>query len=244
MQLAEGAMAHVDTPLRAPPAGAVSDDELAAHAAAGDEAAFAAIMRRHNRLLFRTARGILRSDVDAEDALQEAYLRAWRALDGFRREAKLSTWLARIVINESLARLRRDRAAVVIPLEGALESALGEPLRQPMDDDADRQPEGVAMRAELRRTLEASIDRLPDAFRSVFILRAVQEMSVEDVAAVLGLPEATVRTRLFRARALLRELLSHELALNELFGFDGERCHRMVAAVLRRIGAVAAAPTH
>ncbi len=237
-------MAQVDTPLRPQPARAVSDHELAAHAAAGDAAAFAAIMRRHNRLLFRTARGILKSDAEAEDALQEAYLHAWRALDGFRREAKLSTWLVRIVINESLARLRRDRAALVIPLEGAVEAAIAQSLQQPTDDDADRQPEGVAMRAELRRTLETSIDRLPDALRSVFILRAVEEMSVEDVAVALDLPEATVRTRLFRARALLRALLSRDLSLNDLFGFDGERCHRLVAAVLRRAAVIAAVPAH
>jgi RNA polymerase sigma-70 factor (ECF subfamily) len=237
-------MAHVDSPLRPPAAGPVSDHELAAHAAAGDDAAFALIMRRHNRLLFRTARAILKNDVEAEDALQEAYLRAWRAIDDFRHEAKLSTWLARIVINESLARLRRDRGALVIPLHSAIEPPFMP--QEPMDDVADRQPEGMAMRAELRRVLEASIDRLPDALRSVFILRAVEEMSVEDVAAALGLPEVTVRTRLFRARALLRLRLSHHagLALSDAFVFAGARCDRIVAAVLRRAGASAPALMH
>ncbi len=239
-------MAHVDSPLRPQTAGPVSDHDLAAHAAAGDGAAFATIMRRHNRLLFRTARGILKSDVEAEDALQEAYLKAWRAIDGFRHEAKLSTWLARLVINESLARLRRDRSALVIPLHTTIDPTLDHSLEQPMDDDADRQPEGVAMRAELRRALEDSIDRLPDAFRGVVILRAVEEMSVEDVAAALDLPEATVRTRLFRARALLREMLSHDLdlALGDVFAFDGARCDRLVAAVLRRAGVTAPLHTH
>jgi RNA polymerase sigma-70 factor (ECF subfamily) len=113
-----------------------------------------------------------------------------------------------------------------------------------MDHDADRQPEQVAMRAELRRLLEASIDRLPDAFRSVFILRAIEEMSVEDVAATLGLAEITVRTRLFRARGLLRARLSQEmdLALGDAFAFDGERCDRIVARVLQRAGEIA--PAH
>ncbi|HVQ02629.1 MAG TPA: RNA polymerase sigma factor [Burkholderiaceae bacterium] len=232
-------MAHVETLLRPRAAEPLADHEVAARAAAGDAAAFALIMRRHNRLLFRTARAILHSDAEAEDALQEAYLRAWRAIDGFRGEAKLSTWLVRIVINESLARLRRDRGAQVIPLDAsAIEPISDHAREEPMDDDADRQPEGMAMRAELRQLLEASIDRLPEAFRTVFVLRAVEEMSVEDVAAALDLPEVTVRTRLFRARGLLRERLSQhvDLALSDVFAFDGLRCDRIVAAVLARAG--------
>ena len=159
-------MAHVGTLVRPRAAEPLADHELTARAAAGDAAAFTLIMRRHNRLLFRTARAILHSDAEAEDALQEAYLRAWRAIDGFRGEAKLSTWLTRIVINESLARLRRDRGAQVIPLDaGAIEPISDHAREEPMDDDADRQPEGMAMRAELRHLLEASIDRLPEALR-------------------------------------------------------------------------------
>jgi RNA polymerase sigma-70 factor, ECF subfamily len=238
-------MSHVETQVRPRAAAPLADHELAARAAAGDSAAFTLIMRRHNRLLFRTARSILKSDAEAEDALQEAYLRAWRALDGFRGEAKLSTWLARIVINESLARLRRDRGAQVIPLDTAIEP-FSDREEEPMDDHADRQPESVAMRTELRGVLEASIDRLPEAFRTVFILRAVEEMSVEDVAVALELPEATVRTRLFRARGLLREHLSQhvDLALDDVFAFDGLRCDRIVAAVLRRAGFGAPPATH
>jgi len=231
-------MAQADSLARAPAIAALSDPELAARAAAGDGAAFAAIMRRHNRLLFRTARSILKNDLDAEDALQEAYLRAWRGIDGFRAEAKLSTWLARIVINESLMRLRRGRSAQVIPIDSAGELEPHEPMEDRMEDDPDRQPERVAMRAELRQMMEACIDRLPDAFRSVFMLRAVEEMSVEDVATLLDLPEATVRTRLFRARGLLREGLSRDIdmAMGDAFSFDGERCDRIVARVLQRAG--------
>ena len=107
-----------------------------------------------------------------------------------------------------------------------------------MEDDPDRQPERVAMRGELRHLMEACIDRLPDAFRSVFMLRAVEEMSVEDVAIALDLPEATVRTRLFRARSLLREGLSRDIdvAMSDAFSFDGERCDRIVACVLQSAG--------
>jgi len=231
-------MPRAESPARVRPTKSLADHDLAARAAAGDGPAFAAIMRRHNRLLFRTARSILKSDVEAEDALQEAYLRAWRAIDGFRSEAKLSTWLARIVINESLARLRRGRGAQVIPLDNTTPEQDHDPMEDRMEDDPDMQPDRVAMRGELRRLMEACIDRLPDAFRSVFILRAVEEMSVEDVATALDLPEATVRTRLFRARGLLREGLSRDIdvATADAFAFDGERCDRIVARVLQSAG--------
>ena len=214
-----------------------SDVDLAARAANGDEPAFEAIMRRHNRLLFRTARSILKNDAETEDALQEAYLRAWRALAGFRADAKLSTWLVRIVINESLGRLRlRRRGAQVIPLDAALDVAGHEPEAL-MEDDPDQRPDRVAMRAEVRRLMEARIDTLPDAFRTVFMLRAVEELSVEEIAVALEIPEATVRTRFFRARGLLREGLSRDvdLAIGDAFSFAGARCDRIVASVLAKL---------
>jgi RNA polymerase sigma-70 factor, ECF subfamily len=217
----------------APDLAPLADAELAARAATGDTRAFEAIMRRYNRMLFRTARSILKSDVEAEDALQESYLRAWRAIDGFRAEAKLSTWLARIVINESLGRLRRQ-GAQVIPLDGAAEDNEAN-LEETMEDDPRQQPDRLALRAEVRALIEARIDRLPDAFRTVFILRAIEECSVEDVAAALNLPEATVRTKFFRARGLLREGLSRDidLAIGDAYSFDGARCDRIVARVMR-----------
>jgi RNA polymerase sigma-70 factor (ECF subfamily) len=216
---------------------ATPDDALVARSLAGDSRAFEAIMRRHNRLLFRSARSILASDADAEDALQEAYVRAWRSLAQFRGQAKLSTWLVRIVLNEALGRVRR-RGAHVIPLE----PIMGEPDDDPHDriaGDATRQPEHAALRGELRRLMEARIDALPEAFRTVFTLRAVEELSVEEVASALGLPEATVRTRFFRARAPLRAALSQDtdMALGDAFDFDGARCDRIVARVLARLSA-------
>lgn len=224
----------------------VPDPELAVRAAHGDEAAFEAIMRRHNRLLFRTARGILKSDAEAEDALQEAYIRAWRALSGFRADAKLSTWLVRIVVNEALRRLRK-REVQVIPLDavmGPIESEVqGTPEAQVwLQDEVHRQPDRLAMRAEMRKLIESRIDALPDAFRSVFVLRAVEEMSVEEVAQALSIPEATVRTRFFRARSLMREGLSRDVdvAMADAFSFDGERCDRIVASVLAGLAAGAA----
>jgi len=225
----------------APRAAALSattpDAELAARAAAGDAPAFERVMRRYNQLLFRTARGILRSDSETEDALQEAYLLAWRAIGSYRAEAKLSTWLVRIVINQALARLRR-KSAQVIPLDTAMEPIDPE-LRQALEDDPDQGPERRAQREEMRRLIESRIDLLPESFRIVFMLRAVEEMSVEEVAAVLELPEATVRTRFFRARGLLRESLSRDVdvAIGDAFSFAGERCDRIVAGVLARIAA-------
>lgn len=236
-------MQNLQQPISAAHSSPSPDAELAARAASGDAGAFEAIMRRHNRLLFRTARSILKSDSEAEDALQEAYLRAWRALGSFRADAKLSTWLVRIVINEALGRMRR-RDGQIIPLDAAMNST--EPETQAsLTADPDRQPERLAMRAEIRRLMEARIDLLPDTFRSVFMLRAVEEMSVEEVSQALGIPEATVRTRFFRARGMLREGLACDIdvALGDAFAFDGARCDRIVAVVLARAAAAAQANT-
>jgi RNA polymerase sigma-70 factor, ECF subfamily len=217
-----------------------NDAELAARTAAGDASAFRQIMRRHNQTMFRAARSILRDDAEAEDAVQEAYVLAWRSAGAFRGESKLSTWLVRIAVNEALARLRRRRrGAEVISLDGetADEIAAAETSMRRAGSD---QPEREALRAETRRLIEAKLDELPEAFRSVFVLRAVEEMETEDVAACLGIPEATVRTRFFRARALLRESLSREIdvAQESAFGFAGERCDRIVARVMERIARI------
>ena len=212
-----------------------SDIELARRVARGDTRALELLMRRYNRVLFRTARAILRDDAWAEDALQEAYLRAYGAIGEFRGESKLSTWLIRIVANEALARRRKDaRRAEVMPIHGgdAVE------LETPMQEDG---PQQMAERGEVRRMLEAKIDRLPDSYRAVFVLRALEELSVEETAAALGIPEATVRSRFFRARGQLRDAISREIdvAFDQAFGFAGERCDRIVAQVLARIAASA-----
>ncbi len=222
----------------APLPATTTDAELVERAASGDEFAFERIMRQNNRLLFRTARSILKNDAEAEDALQEAYLRAWRALSTFRADSKLSTWLVRIVINEALGRVRR-RSAQVIPLESVMESIDRQPQESTDEGDPDDQPDRAAMRSELRRFIEARIDLLPEAFRTVFMLRAVQELSVEETSAALQIPGATVRTRFFRARSLLREGLSRDadFALGDAFAFDGARCDRIVANVLAKLAA-------
>jgi RNA polymerase sigma-70 factor (ECF subfamily) len=212
------------------------DAQLAARAGRGDTAAFEALMRRHNRTLFRTARAILRDDAEAEDALQEAYLQAYHALPGFRAEARFSTWMVRIVANEALMRLRKEtRRAQIVPMQSA-DATPG--LEELADTTMEKnRPEPSAERAEMRRLLEQQLDRLPDAYRTVFMLRAVEELPAEEVAAVLQIPEATVRTRFFRARSLLREALAQQIdvAYADAFAFAGERCDRIVAAVLARL---------
>jgi RNA polymerase sigma-70 factor (ECF subfamily) len=217
------------------PAADAPDIELAARVAAREPAAFEALMRRHNRTLFRTARAILRDDSEAEDALQEAYLQAFGAIGNYRAEAKLSTWLARIVANEALMRVRkRARRAAIVPLQPGTSD---DEINEIPDDNMDDKPERSAQRSEMRRLLEAKIDSLPRDYRVVFVLRAVEELSVEETAQTLGIPPATVRTRLFRARSLLREALAStiELACEEAFSFAGERCDRIVANVLERM---------
>jgi RNA polymerase sigma-70 factor (ECF subfamily) len=213
----------------------LSDADLAALAARADTGAFETIMRRYNQLLFRTARSILKSDDETQDAVQEAYLNAWRSLGSFRSDAKLSTWLVRIVINEALGRVRK-RAGNVVPLDMVAGSLALDP-EVSMEANHDDQPDQSASRAEVRRLMESRIDALPDVFRTVFVLRAVEEQTVEEVAAVLDIPEATVRSRFFRARSMLRESLSRDMdfALQDAFSFAGARCDGIVAGVLARI---------
>ncbi|HVK95577.1 MAG TPA: RNA polymerase sigma factor [Noviherbaspirillum sp.] len=215
----------------------MSDLDIASRIADGDEGVFMLLMRRYNRPLYRAARSILKDDGEAEDALQEAYLLAYRGIGKFRGEATLSTWLTRIVVNEAIARSRKaSRRADIISLNGdSMDNNAAAEVH--MNEATTDQPERAALRAETRRLIEKKIDALPDAFRTVFVLRALEEMSVEETASCLGIPEATVRTRFFRARAQLREALSREIdfAFEEAFSFDGARCDRIVHTVLARL---------
>ena len=188
---------------------------------AGGLRALEQLMRLYNRRLYRTARAILRDDAEAEDAVQEAYLQAYKALPHFRGEAKLSTWLVRITANEALMRRRRKSRAA--PLEV-------DPEILPADT---RGPEDDAQRGELRSLLEARIDALPEQYRAVFVLRGVEELTVEETSAALGIPEATVRTRFFRARSLLRAAMGDiATTMGQAFAIAGLRCDRIVGRVL------------
>lgn len=189
-------------------------------------------MRRYNQLLFRTARSIVRSDTDAEEVVQEAFLNAWRAMGSYRTESRLSTWLVRITTNAALGRLRKKNVQV-IPLDTAMMSSQPE-IQAALTDVPERGPEQSMQMSQLRKQIETRIDELPEIFRTIFVLRAIEEMSVEDVAQVLNIPEATVRTRYFRARSMLRDNFFKDMdfVLGEVFSFDGARCDRIVIAVL------------
>lgn len=213
---------------------AASGPELMALVAAGEPGAFEMLMRTHNQRLYRTARSILRDEAEAEDVVQEAYLLAYRKAASFRGEASLATWLTRIVVNEASGRLRRRqrREGILHLVPGSEEESMDE-----VPEAAGGAPEQAALRAEARRLIEARIDALPERLRTVFVLRAVEDMSAVETAAALGIPEATVRSCFFRARAMLRAALARDFddAAASAFAFDGLRCDRIVAAVLARV---------
>lgn len=218
-----------------------TDANIAGRIASGDMLALQQLMRRYNQTLYRTARSILKDDAEAEDAVQEAYVLAYRAMGQFRGDAKLSTWLIRIAVNVAIQRARKlKRSAEVISLvadPADRQEQGGESVEADMDEISPEQPERAALRAETRRLIEDKISQLPDAFRTVFVLRALEELTVNEAAVCLGIPEATVRTRYFRAKGLLREALAREIdfSLDEAFSFAGDRCDRIVAGVLRRL---------
>jgi RNA polymerase sigma factor (sigma-70 family) len=213
---------------------AIHDRSMANGIAAGDVSAFECLMRRYNRRLYRLARATLRDRTEAEDALQDAYLSAFRSMASFRGDASLGTWLSRLVLNECFARMRRNvRRENVIPMVNASRHAGS---TQMIIDQSDS-PDGALGRAQIRDLLERKVDELPDNYRIVFVLRSIEELSVEETAETLGILEETVRSRHFRAKNLLRESLARELDLAEpdLFEFGGDRCDQVVASVLLRI---------
>lgn len=214
---------------------AEDDTSLARRVAGGDRTAFERLMRRYNRRLYRLARATLHDQAEAQDALQEAYLRAYRSIDQFRGDAALSTWLTRLVLNECLGRLRRDaRRNNVVPIVRSNTEVAMAATPAPECEE----PEKSVGVAQMRALLERKLDELPEHFRTVFVLRSVEELSVEETAQCLDIPPETVRTRHFRAKSLLREALAQEIDLAErdVFEFGGEHCDRMVASVLGRLG--------
>ena len=211
-----------------------ADIDIARSVAAGDQNVLKALMRRHNQTLFRTARSILRDDSEAEDVVQESYLLAYRSIQHYRGEARLATWLIRIVINQAIRRKRRqsrDNAIFTDATDSSREEV------HEMSESHSRSPESAAANSELRQLLESHIDRLPDLYRETFVLRGVEELTVEETAEALDIPEATVRTRFFRARHLLSQGLAKDIdiAFGDAFSFAGDRCDRIVAGVLDRL---------
>ncbi|MGB9319205.1 MAG: RNA polymerase sigma factor [Pseudolabrys sp.] len=211
----------------------LGEEDLVRMARGRDEAAVRAITKRYNRRLFRIARSILRNDAEAEDVVQETYVRAFTGLDMFRGDAAFGTWITRIAMNEALGRLRRP--TVDWETYGTNRSE-AEIINFPISA-AGSDPEKAMAQSEIRAVLEHAIDELPDAFRSVFVARIVEGMSVDETADLFGLQTQTVKTRLHRARVLLRAELDKQLgpALTSSFPFDGRRCERMTETIVERI---------
>jgi RNA polymerase sigma-70 factor (ECF subfamily) len=207
------------------------DMQLVRRALAREGDAFRAIIKTHNQRLYRIARGVLRNDGEAEDVVQEAYVRAFASLGAFRGDSSLATWLSRIVINEALGRLRKRRRMVAMP-----ENPQAEIIRFPLNASDD--PERTMAQRQILALVERATDSLPDIYRTVFVARVIEGLSMEETADLLGVRPETVKTRLHRARALVRKALDDEIGpvLLDAFPFAGRRCDRLTEAVMKRLG--------
>lgn len=209
---------------------------LVRRALARDPGAFRLIIKTHNQRLYRIARGVVRNDAEAEDIVQEAYMRAFASLDSFRGDASLSTWLSRIVINEALGRLRKRKRIVAMP-----ENPDAQIIRFPLnsnDLNPGDDPERTMAQRQILGLVERATDSLPDVYRTVFVARVIEGLSIEETADLLGIRPETVKTRLHRARALVRKALDDEIGpvLLDAFPFAGRRCERLTQAVMKRLG--------
>ncbi|MER8733047.1 RNA polymerase sigma factor [Mesorhizobium sp. M1227] len=216
--------------LTATPA-ASGDMQLVGRALARDSDAFRTIIKTHNQRLYRIARGVVRNDSEAEDIVQEAYVSAFAHLEAFRGDASLATWLSRIVINEALGRLRKRRRMVAMP-----ENPQAEIIRFPLNPSDD--PERTMAQRQILELVERATDSLPDVYRMVFVARVIEGLSIEETAELLGVRPETIKTRLHRARALVRKALDDQIGpvLLDAFPFAGRRCERLTNAVMRRLG--------
>lgn len=214
----------------AAPSAASGDMHLVRRALARESDAFRAIMKAHNQRLYRIARGVVRNDSEAEDIVQEAYVRAFASLGAFRGDSSLATWLSRIVINEALGRLRKRRRTVAMPEPQA------EIIQFPLNPSDD--PERTMAQRQILKLVERATDSLPDVYRTVFVARVIEGLSIEETADLLGVRPETVKTRLHRARALVRKALDDQIGpvLLDAFPFAGRRCERLTSAVMRRLG--------
>jgi RNA polymerase sigma-70 factor (ECF subfamily) len=212
----------------------VTDEDLIHRIRRGETALYEIVMRRYNQRIYRVARTILRNDAEAEDVMQEAYVRAYEHLSEFAGKAKFATWLTKIAVYEALARLRRREMAGAPKSISDVNSHI---MNRVMTEERD--PERQAYDHELRSVLEHAIDALPENYRSVFLLRVVEGLDVNETATALDIGEEAVKTRLHRGRALLRKELERRagIAAPQLFPFHLSRCDRVVEGVMRRINA-------
>jgi RNA polymerase sigma-70 factor, ECF subfamily len=214
------------------------DSELLELARNGDAAAFEVLIRRHDKQLYRIARTVLADDQEAEDAVQESFIRAFTGLRGFRGAASLRTWLTRIALNEAIRRKRSRRPAVNLDALHAAQERARRPAHSTSLTARERDPERAVAQSQIQKRLEQAIDGLPVAFRVVFVMRDVEEFSTAETAKLLGLRQETVKTRLHRARSMLRESLGEQLAsaLKDVFPFEKPRCDALVKRLLSELG--------
>lgn len=210
--------------------------DLIQRACRREEAAIRSIIQVHNRRLYRVARSIVRDDWEAEDVLQEAYFRAFSSLASFRGDSSLSTWLTRIVVNEALQRMRRHTDTPVAHIDPPREPH-ADIIPFPLSGQHPVDPERAASQHEICRLLEKEIDRLPEEFRTVLVARIIEGLSIEETADLYGIRPETVKTRLHRARKLLKSSLEEHIGpfFSDVFPFDGKRCERLTNAVVARL---------
>lgn len=208
-----------------------TDEEIVVRVLAGETALYEIIMRRYNQRLYRVVRAMLRDDSEAEDVMQDAYVRAYQHLDQFENRAPFSTWLTRIAVHEGLARLRSRKRTEQLQLDGDD----GESAMDPSDSSPD--PEQNTSQSEINQMLEEAILALPRDYRAVLMLRDIEELSTAETAASLGISEENVKVRLFRGRAMVRRTLFERVgsSAKSAFPFMGERCDRVVAQVFKKI---------
>jgi len=215
----------------------LSDEEIVRRVRAGDGALFEILMRRHNQRVYRAARAVVKDEAEAEDVMQQAYINAFTHLHQFEERSRFSTWLTRIALNEAFARRQKMRLADAMTQDvDGDRGAVMETMRSPQPD-----PERQAYTQELHRVLEDAVDSLPEGYRTVFMLRDVQGLSTSETGEGLGIGDEAVKTRLHRARAMIRRAVSALIGETAAaaFEFQAPRCDRVVAFVLARIAGAA-----
>jgi len=229
-------MKLLDSDVASAPLAVLPDTEIVRKIREGETALFEVLMRRHNQRVYRAVRAVMNEEADVEDVMQQAYINAFTHLDQFEERAQFSTWLTRIALNEAVAKRRKIKgpgSVVRIRLE------LDDDRRGYMDTliSPEADPERQAYAEELRRVLEAAVEALPDNYRTVFMLRDIEGLSTSETGEGLGLGEEAVKTRLHRARAMIRRAVTERIGgvAAEAFQFHAPRCDRVVAAVLARI---------
>lgn len=206
----------------------LSDEEIVNRIIDGQKSLFEVIIRRYNQRLYRIQKGYISDEEDVKDTLQTTYIKAFKKLDTFRGEAAFSTWLTRIAINEALLFIKKQKSRSNLHLYGSDDE-------KPEATSTFNSPDQQSIDQETREVLEKAINKLPPKYRSVYIMREVEEMSTKDTALALEISESNVKVRLMRAKKKLRHILEDEVKDTEAFVFLGQRCDEIVENVMRKI---------